>query len=206
MTQSTEGAANTEPAATAAGDAGGSQQPGTDNTASGGEAAGQATGAPETYADFTLPDGAALAPEVVNDVKAWAKAQNLSQEQAQRVADLLVQQGQASDAAAREASTKAQDTLVAEARAQWEAELKADKEIGGDKLPENLARAKQVLEKVGGEKLSMLLDRSGLGNHPEVVRMFVRLAPSFLEAKHVPADAAANRAASRAERFYGSTS
>ena len=67
-----------------------------------------------------------------------------------------------------------QEAHIAEARAQWAADSKADKEFGGDKLQENLAVAKKARDAFATPALVELLDQSGLGDHPEVIRFFVK--------------------------------
>ena len=54
----------------------------------------------------------------------------------------------------------------------WVEEVKTDREIGGDKLDENLGIARQAMDAFGSPELKELLNRSGLGNHPAVVKAF----------------------------------
>ena len=126
-----------------------------------------AKGAPESYEDFTLPEGVSIDPEVDANLKGLAKDLNLSQEQAQKVADLGATMAQK-----WAADLQAQITTASE---EWAATVKADKDIGGDKLPENLGVAKAALDKFGTPELRELLQTSRLGNHPEVVRLLVKV-------------------------------
>jgi hypothetical protein len=139
-------------------------------------------GAPEKYADFKAPEGATLAPELVSEVSTLAKELNLSQDKAQKVIDTAVKLAQQNAAQSQQQIT---DTIKA-TQAQWATDAKADKELGGEKLAENLARAKSAMEVSASPALQELLGKSGLGNHPEVIRHFLKLAPVFLEGKHVP--------------------
>lgn len=138
-----------------------------------------ADGAPETYAEFTKPAGVeTLDPKLVTEVSALAKELNLSQAAAQKVLDQRVQGSQAQSAA--------QVATIAQLHTEWQGQVKADKEIGGDKLAENLATAKAAMEATSTPQLIALLDKSGLGNHPEVIRHFFKIAPAFAEGKVVP--------------------
>ncbi|OZI23745.1 hypothetical protein CAL26_09960 [Bordetella genomosp. 9] len=160
------GKAGEQPAAQADGD----QKQGKE----GGEAGGKPTGAPETYADFELPEGISLDAEDSDAIKAYAKEHNLSQEAAQKlVSDLGVKQAQKFESKMREAM---------EARnAEWTDASKADKEFGGDKLAENLAVAKTFLDAHGTPELKKFLVETGLGNHPEMIRLMYRAGKAISE-------------------------
>lgn len=156
-------------------------------------------GAPESYEDFEIPEGAELDATVVESAKSLAKDLGLSQANAQRVADLLA--GQAL------AQTKAMTEGVQRVHSEWAAELKADSEVGGDKLPENLAAAKAAMLATTTPQMQMLLERTGLGNNVEVVRHFLRIAPAFAESRHVPGSAPPSSGQkSAAQVLYGKQS
>ena len=152
-----------------------------DGKPAGGDNAAQ--GAPESYADFTLPEGATLAPEVIEETKGLAKELNLSQEQAQRVADLLAKSSTAVDAAAGARQAEMVSTVVNG----WIDEVRTDKDIGGEKLAENLAVAREAMDATTTPQLRELLKRSGLGNNVHVIKHFLQIAPAFRSAQHVPA-------------------
>jgi hypothetical protein len=129
--------------------------------------------APAEYADFTAPDGITYDAAVMGDFKTLAKDLKLTQEQAQQVADLgakLSQNTQAKQAEAVQAEI-----------AKWANDSKTDKEFGGDALAENLAGAKLALEKFGSPELKTMLNESGLGNHPEVIRLLHRVNKAVSE-------------------------
>ncbi len=56
----------------------------------------------------------------------------------------------------------------------WAHATKADPEIGGRNLAQSLQDARYGLDRFGDPELYDYLDDSGLGNHPEVIRMFKR--------------------------------
>lgn len=126
-------------------------------------------GAPEAYADFTVPEGYEFSGELAEDFKAVAKELNLSQEQAQRLIDLDMKRLQSSGDALQQAS------------AEWTESAKSDKEFGGDKLPENISLAKKALDTFGTPELRNLLEETGLGNHPEIIRAFYRAGKAISE-------------------------
>ena len=64
---------------------------------------------------------------------------------------------------------------------QWAADVKADKEIGGDKLVSSLSVAQRALDQFGTPELKEYLNSTGLGNHPELVKAFVKIGKSMSE-------------------------
>lgn len=124
-------------------------------------------GAPEKY-EF---DGAdELDSEVLGQFSEVAKELNLTQDAAQKVLDKM---GPA--IAAR------QTEQLQVARTEWADSAKSDQEFGGEKLQENLAVAKKALDAYGSDELRTLLNDSGLGNHPEVIRLLYRAGKATSE-------------------------
>ena len=161
-----------------------------------------AKGAPEAYEDFKLPEDAKLAPEVLESTKTLAKELDLSQDQAQKVADLLAQ---ASTTSSQAATAALADRFKA-TTTQWLAELKADKEIGGDKLDASVAKARAAMEAVAAPELVALLRHSGLGDNVHVVKHFLRIAPAVLQDRTVQSgNQPGGPRKSAAERLYGHT-
>lgn len=160
------------------------------------KAAAEAAAKPVEYT-FKLPEGVEFKGELFDELKTTAKELGLTQEQAQRVADLGAKQAQGFAAQLLEQ----QKTLTTE----WAQQTTTDKEIGGDKLPENLAVAKKVLDTFGSPELKTLLNQSGLGNHPDIVRFMVKAGRAISEdGKLITGSAAqADRAAKPIEnRLY----
>lgn len=132
------------------------------------------TGAPEKYEPFTALEGVTLSEESVTELQGIAKELNLTQAQAQKLADLV---------AKTEAQYGPQQNLAKlnEAGAEWEKQVKADKAIGGKKLKENLAVAKKALDEYGTPALKKMLDETRFGNHPEVVRFMLKVGEAMSE-------------------------
>lgn len=133
----------------------------------------QKPGAPEKY-EFVAPEGLKFDEAVVGAFSEVAKELNLPQDAAQKVLDKM-----APVMAARQA-----EQLDA-ARTEWAGSSKADKEFGGDKLEENLGIAKKARDAFATPELRTLLDETGLGNHPEVIRFFYRAGKAISEDKVV---------------------
>jgi len=131
---------------------------------------------PEAY-DIKLPEGSGLDAKVVEDAKAYAKSLGLTNEQAQEL--LNKQDGTVKSFALAQ---KAEYDAKVES---WKTQVLADKEIGGDNLPVSVEMAKRALTKFGGETLTKMLDDTGFGNHPEVIRAFARIGKAMAEDKIV---------------------
>jgi hypothetical protein len=63
----------------------------------------------------------------------------------------------------------------------WGEAVKTDQEIGGAKLDENLAVARRAVDAFGSPALKELLNTTGLGNHPEVVKAFYKAGKAISE-------------------------
>ncbi|HGP4137733.1 TPA: peptidase [Enterobacter roggenkampii] len=134
-------------------------------------------GAPEKY-EFKPAEGQELDTAALEQFEPIARELNLTNEQAQKMVDLygtkimpMVQKQQA------ESWQKTTE--------QWAADVKADKEIGGDKLTANLSAAQRALEQFGDPELKEYLDSTGLGNHPALVKAFIKVGKAMSEDKVV---------------------
>ncbi|EPV6100128.1 peptidase [Escherichia coli] len=150
-------------------------------------------GAPEKY-EFKPAEGQELDSAALEQFEPIARELNLSNEQAQKMVDLygtkilpMVQQQQA------EAWQKTTE--------QWAADVKADKEIGGANLTSNISVAQRALDTFGSPELKEYLTASGLGNHPELVKAFVKVGKAMSEDGMVTGKEAGQRSA--AEVLYG---
>lgn len=104
--------------------------------------------------------------------KKYAEEHRLTQAQAEKALTLYIESAQ--DGLAK------QRAEAAATKATWAKLTQADPEIGGDKLPTTLTLARRALEKFGTSNLKAVLNESGLGNHPEVIRLLARTAKAAL--------------------------
>lgn len=125
--------------------------------------------APETYT-FTAPEGQTLDSDFVKAYEAVSREQGLTQGKAQAILDRMSPQIE-----------KQQLARIESLRKDWESASKADPEFGGEKFVQNIGVAKTALSKFGTPALTELLDASGLGNHPEVIRFFHRVGKAVAE-------------------------
>lgn len=176
-TPDAEGAAGTlltdQPADAAKPDA----EAGADKAAADGQAAdpngaGKAA-EPEAY-KLTAPEGYPITAEALEGLNAVCKSAKLSKEQGEAV--LKYMQGNYSTAMA------AMQAQRQEMTAQWLADARADKEFGGDKFDANLADARKALTQFDTDgDIGKMLNETGYGNHPAILRIFARVGKALGE-------------------------
>lgn len=123
--------------------------------------------APEAY-EFKAPEGVTLDKTVTTEVQTVAKELDLSQAEAQKLIDRVAPVL----AKSQEASLTAFVTQRADA---WRAATLADPEIGGEKVEANLAIAKKAWDAFGTPALRDVLNKTGLGDNPELLRWAFRV-------------------------------
>ena len=119
--------------------------------------------------EFDLPEGMELNAEALTDLGALAGELNLSVEEASKFTPIGVK-------LIEHAFTKQQEAYAV-TRSEWRDTVLADKEIGGvdDKAQQaKLAIADKGLSAIGSPELRTLLNETGLGDNPEVIRAFYK--------------------------------
>lgn len=150
---------------------------------------------PEKY-ELKLPEGSLLATETVQKIEEFAKANKLSPEKAQ---ELLVRED-----ALLKSHVESQLSAHNERVESWRVAASKDKEIGGEAFGQNAELAKRAVEKFGSTELKQMLDVTGFGNHPEVIRVFARIGKAMSEDKIISGGAPPSAPQkSIAEKFYG---
>lgn len=155
-----------------------------------GEQAKAPEGAPEKY-EFKAIEGAEVTADTLAEFSEVAKELNLSQDAAQKILDKMAP-----------AMARRQAEAIEGVKTQWAESARTDKEFGGDKLGENLAVAKKALDSFGSPELRTLLNESGLGNHPEVIRFMVRAGKAISEDGLVQGTRSTAAAADPAKRLF----
>jgi hypothetical protein len=127
---------------------------------------------PEAY-DLKMPDGIELDKASADEFTTIAKELKLDQATAQKLADVAAKQAQRQV----EAHTKLVES--------WVEQVKADKDLGGDKLEENLGTARKALDMFGTPELRDVLNATGFGNHPAIIRAFLKVGKAISEDRFV---------------------
>lgn len=148
-------------------------------------------GAPDLY-ELKAPDGQEFDDTVLTEFAKVAHKLDLPEASAQEILDKV---GPVLQARALERHQAL--------RAEWTESAKADKEFGGEKFKENLAIAKKALEKFGRPDFVKYLAESGLGDHPEMIRTFLKIGKAIREDIIVPGGGPVSAPKTPAEVLYG---
>ena len=124
---------------------------------------------PDKY-EFTAPEGSTLNEGSLAQFSEVSREIGLSQEQAQAVITKMAPVIAAQSVEA-----------VRAAQAEWKASQLTDSEFGGEHLAANLGIARKALQAFGTPELTQLLNQSGLGDHPEILRAFYRAGKAISE-------------------------
>ena len=151
-------------------------------------------GAPEKYEfnDKVADAPEVLDPEVLTAFGEVAKELDLPQEAAQKVLDKVAPVIQARQA-----------EQVEKARIEWAEESQSDEEFGGESFASNIEVAKSALNAFGTDPFKQLLQESGLGNHPEVIRFMYRAGKAISEDSYVGNSQGANAKGGVPKDFNG---
>ncbi|EJD6581915.1 peptidase [Providencia rettgeri] len=127
--------------------------------------------APEKY-EFTAGEGQELDKEAVAAFEPIARELGLSNEQAQKIVDVygstIIPQ------LVKQQANEWQKQITG-----WAETVKADKDgLGSD---ESIGNAQKALDQFGSPELKSYLVETGLGNHPELVRVFSKIGKAMSE-------------------------
>jgi hypothetical protein len=128
--------------------------------------------APKEYT-LDLPENSQLDASAVDRIASFAKERGLTKDQAQELLSME------SNAVSKFAEAQAEQVKVRVDG--WKADVKLDKELGGEAYEKNVELAKRVVERFATEDFKKALNETGLGNHPELVRVFFKIGKSMAE-------------------------
>ena len=117
---------------------------------------------------LTLKENSLLDENHLESLESFAKANNFNQEKADelyKTAEEILEKNTAKQAASEDSKVE-----------NWLSDSKNDPEFGRDSWDENYVKIKSFYDTHKTEELSKLLKDTGIGNHPEVLRLFYRLS------------------------------
>lgn len=148
---------------------------------------------PEKY-EFTAPDGMEFDEELTDLFSEVCRGLKLPQEGAQKFADMgaaLIQKHQDAIRETHKATVEG-----------WAKDAENDPEIGGKAFKESLQTAQDVLRQYGTPEFTEFLNDTGLGNHPEMIRLLSKVGKLVGEDSTPQGDAPLSEKA-RADLIFG---
>lgn len=139
----------------------------------------EAVGAPEAY-DLKPPEGATLDTDALAIAEPVLREMGLTNEQAQKLTDAYAQ----IVPKVAERMQSEQTAQITAQRKEWADEAKADPEIGGANWNASITASAKALDRLGapaGSPFRELLNVTGLGNHPEMIRIFAKMGNAIGE-------------------------
>jgi hypothetical protein len=124
---------------------------------------------PEKY-EFKMPDGVKVNQELVDAVSPVLKELKITQADAQRLVDAYTPVIQKQTEAMVKAQADESMKVFNQIKTEWKNET--EKLLGANKDVE-IAHAARFINKFGSPALRQVLNETGLGNHPELVKVFI---------------------------------
>jgi len=151
---------------------------------------------PEKY-DLKLPEGSKLDTAWIEKISLEAKAKGFSQDQAQKYLE---------DRSA--VAGEYYNGLIAnyqKEKESWVSLVQADPDIGGEKFKETIAYAEKAFKTFGSPKLTAILNETGYGNHPELVRWAAKVGRAMKQDSAVSGSPKGPAPKTPAQKLYGDT-
>nr|WP_281127719.1 hypothetical protein [Sphingomonas sp. AR_OL41] len=163
--------------------------------------AAKAAEVPAAY-DLTAPEGMTINPADLEEATPIFKELGLSNDQANKLMPVAAK-------FAQRIADQANQAILAQVqqdRKAWLDTAKADPEIGGQHWDGTIKTAASALDKLGfvkGSPFRVLLDESGLGNHPEMIRAFTKVGKAIGEDSNFVRVESGGAPRSHAQVLYG---
>ena len=142
---------------------------------------------------FDLAEGQQVDQAALDEFTSISKEAKIDKGTAQKLADAYAKR--------RKADAEATMQQWDDTRAQWQREVRADKEIGGDKLDESLGYAQRALSAYGDQDLQTFGEHFGWADNPAYVRFLVKVGKTVSEGQ--AANGANLQGETVADRWYG---
>lgn len=153
---------------------------------------------PLTADDFEMPEGVEVDETMMNEFLEIANNKELSgKDRDQALVGLYAKKQQE----ALDAQYQSWD----DTRNAWKTEAKSDKEIGGAAFEENLAHAQKALSHFGSKELQEFGEQYGWADHPEYLRMMVRVGKTLSEDNSSGNQGAGDTQTPIENRWYGTS-
>jgi hypothetical protein len=127
---------------------------------------------PEKY-ELTMPEGVELDSTLLDKATPVFQELGLTNDQANKLGTMFA-----------EHQSAMHDQYIndwANQQKEWVTNLKADPDFGGSKFDANVSVAKQAIERFADDQTKQVLNETGMGNHPEFIKLFHRIGMAISE-------------------------
>lgn len=145
--------------------------------------------------EFEVDEDEPITDDQLEEIAAYAKEHEMSQEAAQKLVDM---QSQALQGFQKKLTADFEKT-----RDDWKVQAKSDQEIGGEQFGENVELAKRVIDRFASEEFKQAVNDTGFGNHPELLRVFTRIGKAMANDSLVVQGKESVKSKSIEDLFYG---
>ena len=129
---------------------------------------------PLTADDLKFPEGLEVDETMRDDfLSIFNDREKTPAEQAQAFIDLQLK--------AAQAASEGNSTAWSNMQTEWQTAVRADEEVGGDKLQPALASIGKLITEHGSDELRQVLDFTGAGNNVHVIKFLNKLADKLVE-------------------------
>lgn len=166
-----------------------------------------------TYEEFKAPEGITLdAERVGNFTKALADFElktKADHAEVQALGQQLVERYATEEKKSIDTYTTSLLDAFEKQKSDWRESFEKDPEIGGNRKDTTINAALEFIKTHGGseeqkKEIHQLMDQTGVGNHPAILRLFAKAMTAMSEGKPLPATRPLMQK-SKLEKFYGST-
>tara|TARA_Y100000310_G_scaffold340520_1_gene436574 strand:- start:970 stop:1623 length:654 start_codon:yes stop_codon:yes gene_type:complete len=151
-------------------------------------------GAPEAYEDFIIPDGLEADEDVMVKASEMFRELDLTQEKAQKLVDFQVKVKQKEI----ERATQLWEDTVND----WKDKSKSDKEFGGAAFNASMVEAKAAINAFGNTEFKEMLNLTGVGNHPEMIRFLQKMGKTVKADEILQGSSSAGGEVAQAKKLF----
>lgn len=148
----------------------------------------------KNYDSLDAPEDSLLTDADMERILSQSKEEGLGKEAAQKQVSFANEILKANQDRVNQAHTDLSN--------RWVEEVKADKELGGEKFSESIALASKAIKEFGTEEFIESLNETKFGNNPEVIRIFARIGKAMSPDKLIVSDAHMKPEKSFEDVFY----
>ena len=146
---------------------------------------------------LALPDGIELDQGLLDRAAPVMKELGLTNAQASKLAGVIAEQ--------RKTEFDALNSRHQKIVEDWQTEIRSDRDFGGDGLDVSLNTANRVIATFGDDAFRRDLTEIGIGNHPGLFRLLVRVGNAISDDKPATSETPASPKAPPEQAMYGST-